>query len=113
MSCAARRSEPIVPTSFANSLAIVVERILTACGIPPTRNDTVQFVIPPPVLTQPDILDYSSGIGVKTFSKASEPIKIVFSVKNPNMRIFLNELQIRSESFGWNPLFQINISQET
>jgi hypothetical protein len=59
-----------------------------------------------------DILDYLSGIGTKIFSKITEPLKTVFSLKNPNMRILLIELQIRSESFGWNPLFQINISQE-
>jgi hypothetical protein len=108
MSHAARPSEGINPVSFTNAIAMAVEQMLTACGSPPTRNDNIQFSISP-ALAQPDILDYSPGI----FSKATEPLKTTFSVKNPNIRILFNEIQVRSESFGWNLLFQINRSQKS
>jgi hypothetical protein len=66
MSCAARPSEGLDPTSFANAVGIAVEQILTACEIPTTSNDTIRFAISP-ALVQQDILNYSSNIGAKNF----------------------------------------------
>jgi hypothetical protein len=110
MSCAVRPSEGIDLMSFANAVTMAVEQILTAHIVPPTRNDNIQFAISP-TLAQPDILNYSSGIGAKICSKPTEPLKTTFSIKTPNICILLSKLQVRSKSFGWNPLFQFNISQ--
>jgi hypothetical protein len=74
MSCAARPSEVIDPMSFANTVVIVVDQVLTAQGSPSTQNDNIQIVIAP-ALAQPDILVYSFRIGAKIFSKATESLK--------------------------------------
>jgi hypothetical protein len=113
MSHATKPSEGIDSMSFANAVAIAVEQIITAQGSPSsTQNDNIRFSISS-ALDQSDILNYLYGIGAKIFSKTTEPLKTIFSVKNPDIRILLRKLQVRSESFGWNPLFQINTSQET
>jgi hypothetical protein len=88
----------LIPNHLKNAVAMAIEQILTTQRVPPTRNNNVQFAISH-ALAQPYILDYSSGIGAKTFSKATWPLKSTFSVKNPNILIFLSEFQIRSESF--------------
>jgi hypothetical protein len=56
-------------------------------------------------LAQPNIIDYFTGTGANIFSKATESLKTSFSVKTPNIRMLLNELQVRPENFGWNDLF--------
>jgi hypothetical protein len=84
---------------FANTVVTAMEQILVARGYSQTTGDNVPFAIST-ALAQPDILDYSLGIGEKVFSKATEPLKTVFSDKNANIQVFLNELQVRSESFG-------------
>jgi hypothetical protein len=58
MSRAARPAEGIDPTSFANAVALAVEQILTTRGMPPNRNDDVQFAISP---------SYSTSISAKIF----------------------------------------------
>jgi hypothetical protein len=90
---------------FSNPVDLAVEQIMTACRIPPTRNDNLQFALPP-------LLATPLGLVHKISQKQLEPLKTVISVKNPNICILLNKLQVTSESFGWNPLLQISISQE-
>jgi hypothetical protein len=80
MSHAARPTEGIDPTTFATAVASAVEQILAARGIASTRNNDEQFAISP-ALAQPNIFDYSSGIGANIFTKATEPLKTIFSVK--------------------------------
>ena len=111
MSRVTRPSEGINPATFANAVATAVEQILTARGFSGNPSNNVQFAISP-ALAQPNVLDYSSGTGAKIFSKATEALKTQFSIKTPNMKLLLNELQVRSESFGWNNLFDIRIDDE-
>jgi len=101
---------PIDPTIFANAVAASVEQILAARAAQPVQDRTLNAISP--ALAQPDILDYSTGHGAKIFSKATEPLPTQFSVTNPNIRVFLSEIQVRSESFGWHDLLNVNIADE-
>jgi hypothetical protein len=65
-----------------------------------------------PAFAQPDILDFSSSFGSKIFSKSTEPLPTTFSLEKPNLRVFINEVQVRSETFGGNSLLTINTSLE-
>ena len=107
-----RNPEGFDPTNFANTfataVAAAVEQILEARDRP-AGNEGVTFAISP-ALARTDILDYSTSFGAKIFSKATEPLSSRFSIKKPNIRILLNELQIRSETYGWNELLNINVS---
>jgi hypothetical protein len=109
MSLTVRPTEGIDPNMFANAFATTVEQILAAQGFSQSRYDNPYFAISPS-LDEPNILDYSTGTGAKIFSKATEPLKTCFNIKSPNIRTLLNEIQVRSESFGLNGLFQINTS---
>jgi hypothetical protein len=64
MSYAAKPSEGIDPTSFVNAVDLAIKQILTACRIPPTKSDNIQFAISH-LLAKPEILDYSAGSGAK------------------------------------------------
>jgi phenylpyruvate tautomerase PptA (4-oxalocrotonate tautomerase family) len=65
----------------------------------PKTTVNISFVVSP-VLAQTDILDSTSCIGAKIFSKATESLQTTFQVDKPNMRILINELQMRSETYG-------------
>ena len=94
------------PVALANAVSIAVDRILAA------REGNIvnaNFGISP-ALAQSDILDYSSSFGSKIFSKATEPLPTTFSIEKPNLRVLINELQVRSETFGWNSLLTISTS---
>ena len=96
------------PVALANAVTIAVDRILAA------REGNIgnaNFAISP-ALAQPDILDYSSSFGSKIFSKATESLPTTFSIEKPNLRVLINELQVRSETFGWNSLLTINTSSD-
>jgi hypothetical protein len=111
MSRTTRPSKGISPNTFADAVVTAVEQILAARGFSGTQSSNVQFAISP-ALAQPNVLDYSSGTGAKIFTKVTEALKTPFSIKNPNMKLLLNEIQVRSESFGWNNLFNITIENE-
>jgi hypothetical protein len=91
------------PVTFANAVAAAVERILAAREVNPKAPCAIS-----PALAQPDVLDYSSSFGAKVFSGATEPLATVFSIEKPNIRVLINELQVRAETFGWNSLLNVN-----
>jgi hypothetical protein len=103
MSRANRPNDGPDPLNFANAVAAAVERILAARE----GNPKAPFAISP-ALAQPDVLDYSSSFGAKVFSGATEPLATTFSIEKPNIRVLINELQVRAETFGWNSLLNIN-----
>ena len=111
MARTARPTEGIDPATFATAVAAAVDQILAARTRPTANVTDTHFAISP-ALAQPNGLDYSSATGAKIFTKATEPLKTCFNIKSPNIRILLNEIQTRSESFGWNALFNINISND-
>jgi hypothetical protein len=112
MSCTSRVPEGLEVTNFANTfattVAAAVEQILSAQEQQP-GNQQITFAISP-ALARTNILDYSTGFGAKIFSKATESLPTIFSIRKPNIRILLNELHVRSETYGWNDLFNINVS---
>jgi hypothetical protein len=83
--------------TFAAAVTAAVSQILAAREIPASGN--TRFAISP-ALSQTDVLDYTTGLGAKIFSKATESLQTTFNVNNPNIRILLNELQMRSETMG-------------
>ena len=101
------RTGGIPADAFATAVAAAVERIIEARENPPAG--TTRFAISP-ALAQSAILDYTTGLGAKIFSKSTEPLPTIFNVNKPNLRILLNELQMRSETYGWKDLLSIDIS---
>jgi hypothetical protein len=57
----------------------------------------VKFAISPE-LARTDIFDYSTGLE-KIFSKTTESLPTIFSIRKPYIRILFNKLQIRSETY--------------
>jgi len=108
MSRVARPPEVIDPATFAAAVTAAVEQILAARVQQAATTTPPHFAISP-ALAQPNVLDYSSGIGAKIFTKATEALATPFNIRNPNIKLLLHELQVRSESFGWNDLFTINV----
>ena len=104
------RTGGIPADAFATAVAAAVERIIEARENPPAG--TTRFAISP-ALAQSAILDYTTGLGAKIFSKSTEPLPTIFNVNKPNLRILLNELQMRSETYGWKDLLSIDISTTT
>jgi hypothetical protein len=108
MSQVARQSEVVDPATFAATVAAAVEQILAARVQQAATTTPPHFAISP-AFSQPNVLDYSSGIGAKIFTKATEALTTPFNIRNPNVKLLLHKLQVRSESFGWNDLFTINV----
>ena len=45
-----------------------------------------------PALAQPALLDYGTSVGAKIFAKATQPLPTTFSIRKPNLKVFLSEL---------------------
>ena len=78
-----------------------------AVGAPPA----VQFACTP-ALAQPALLDYSSASGAKIFSKATEALPTTFSLRVPNIKVFLNELTTQQQTFGWENIMRVNAAPD-
>jgi hypothetical protein len=107
MSRTSRPVEGIPAETFAAAVTAAVSQILAAREIQASGN--TRFAISP-ALAQTDVLDYTTGLGAKIFSKATESLPTTFNVIKPNIRILLNELQMRSETYGWKDIMNIDIS---
>ena len=62
-----------------------------------------------PALAHVNTIDYSTSAGAKIFSKATEPLLTQFSLNKPNIRVLLDELQTRSNTFGWSNVLNVNV----
>jgi hypothetical protein len=109
MSCTSRAPEGFEATNFgytfATAVAAAIEQILSALEQLP-GNQKVTFAISP-ALARTDILRYSSGLGAKIFSKATESLPTILNIRKPNISILLNDLLLRSETYVWNDLLTI------
>ena len=64
-----------------------------------------------PALARQNVLDYTNDPGaIKIYSKAVEPLPTTLTKTDPNVKVFLNELNKKSVSYGWTNLFDINIA---
>ena len=75
-----------------------IQQVATA-GAAPVVPAAVPFALSP-ALAQPALLDYSSAAGAKIFSKATEALPTTFSLRVPNIKVFLNELTTQQQTFG-------------
>ena len=62
-----------------------------------------------PALAHANVIDYSTAAGSKIFTKATEELPTKFALKNPNIRVLLNELQTRSDTFGWANVLDVDV----
>jgi len=106
MSRAARPTEGISTDALIAAVTAAVTQALAARE--PTTEGNISFAVSP-ALAQTSILDYSTSMGAKIFSKATEPLPTTFQVNKPNIRILLNELQMRSETYGWKEMLNIDV----
>ena len=62
-----------------------------------------------PALAHADILDYTTSAGAKIFSRATEVLPTKFTLKTPNIRVLLNELETRSDTNGWANVLDVDV----
>jgi hypothetical protein len=90
MSYTSRVPEGFEATNFANTfataVAAAVDQILLAQEQQP-GNQKITFAISP-ALARTDILDYSTGLQAKIFSKATESLPTIFSIRNQASEFF-------------------------
>ena len=82
-----------------------------AAAVVPPVPPAVQFALSP-ALAQPALLDYSSAAGAKIFSKATEALPTTFSLRVPNIKVFLNELTTQQQTFGWENIMRVNVAPD-
>ena len=63
-----------------------------------------------PAQVNSDVLDYTQAGGVKIFNKATEALPTPFQLSNPNIKVFMDELSTKSDAYGWDDIFKINVS---
>ena len=114
------------PQAFANAVAQAVQTVMN--GLPaPAQPDPQAFanaitaaLNPPaaagpfalaPALTSNGVIDYSTSSGAKVFSKATAPLSTTFSLEKPNPRVLLEQLTLRSATYGWNVFLNVPTGQ--
>jgi hypothetical protein len=66
----------------------------------------VRFALTPALATN-TVLDYSSRAGAKLFDMATASLETSFDMRAKNIKLFLEELSIRSTTFGWSDIMEI------
>jgi hypothetical protein len=86
--------------TLVNAITIAVDRILVARegDIGNIGNIEKNFATSP-ARAQANIIDYSTSFRSKIFSKAMEPLPTIFNIEKPNLRVLINELQVRPDTF--------------
>ena len=54
-----------------------------------------------PALANPDPVDYATSEGMKLYKSATERLTHTFDSETGSLRLFLQALQLRADSFGW------------
>lgn len=75
----------------------------------PPAPPAVQFAVSP-ARAQQAVLDYNTAAGAKIFSKATEALPTTFSLRDPNIRVLISELQTNTTTFGWDEIMHINVA---
>ena len=60
-----------------------------------------------PALASNTVLDYTTRDGAKLFSKATEALDTPFDMRAKNLKLFVEELSIRTVTFGWGHIMGI------
>jgi hypothetical protein len=66
----------------------------------------VRFALTPALSTN-TVLDYASRTGAKLFDMATAALETPFDMRAKNVKLFIEELSIRSTTFGWNDIMGI------
>mgnify|MGYP006201139357 CR=1 FL=1 len=70
-----------------------------------------------PALANPDPVDYATSEGMKLYKSATERLTHTFNGETGSLRLFLQALQQRADSFGWASVLlmvpDVNGCQET
>jgi hypothetical protein len=106
MSRAARPTKGITMDALIAVITAGVTQALAARE--PTTTGNISITVSP-ALAPSDILDYLSSMGAKIFSKSTESLPTTFQVNKPNICILLNDLQMRSETYGWKEMLNIDV----
>ena len=78
----------------------------------PVQNVPAAFSFAPAQVNA-NVLNYNKVGDVTIFNKAAEPLPTPFQLSNLNIKVFMDELSIKADAYGWDDIFQINVAPIT
>jgi hypothetical protein len=61
-----------------------------------------------PALASNDLINYSTGEGIKLYGKAIAPLDTLYNGDSASLRLFLSKVQQRANQSGWKSILQIS-----
>ena len=100
------QQQPQDPQAFANA----VQAVLNANNPQPAAGAAAPAAVPfslAPALANNNVIDYTTTAGAKIFSKATSALPTTFSLESPNTRVLLEQLTLRSATYGWSNILDV------
>jgi hypothetical protein len=83
-----------------------IQQLQAQAGQPPAAGP---FSLSPALANANNVIDYTTTAGSKLFNKATDELPTQFSLNEPNPRVLIEELKVRSSNMAWGNIMEVNV----